>query len=165
MVSLRHMSNIFIELIRVATERDLTEQEIATLNELLAKHPTLDRTLGLQYRAVGPDKMQLALEITEDHLQPWGVTNGGVYASLGETAGSMASFVAAGAGPAVVGTSNQTHFLRPSVKGDVIVSTVQAEHVGRTTHLFRIEHKNEKTGKTCALTFLKTQVVPDMPKA
>jgi len=28
-----------------------------------------------------------------------------------------------------------------------------------------VEHKNEKTGKTCALTFLKTQVVPDMPKA
>ena len=47
LVSLRHMSNIFIELSRVATERDLTEQEIATLNELLAKHPTLDRTLGV----------------------------------------------------------------------------------------------------------------------
>ena len=109
--------------------------------------------------------MELALEITEDHLQPWGVTNGGVYASLGETAGSMASFIAAGAGPAVVGTSNQTHFLRPSVKGDVIVATAETEHVGRTTHLFRIEHTNEKTGKRCALTFLKTQVVPDMPKA
>lgn len=109
------MSNIFIELSRVATERDLTEQEIATLNELLAKHPTLDRTLGVQYRAVGPDKMQLALEITEDHLQPWGVTNGGVYASLGETAGSMASFVAAGAGPAVVGTlTRRTSSARPS---------------------------------------------------
>ena len=159
------MSNIFIELSREATERELTGEEISTLNELLQKHPTLDRTLGVQYRTIGPKKLQLALEVTEDHLQPWGVTNGGVYASLGETAGSMASFVAAGAGPAVVGTSNQTHFLRPSVKGDVIVSTAEAEHIGRTTHLFRIEHKNEKTGKRCALTFLKTQVVPDMPKA
>ncbi|MGJ4049517.1 PaaI family thioesterase [Corynebacterium sp. 22_2729] len=159
------MSNIFIELSREATERELTGEEISTLNELLQKHPTLDRTLGVQYRAIGPKKLQLALEVTEDHLQPWGVTNGGVYASLGETAGSMASFVAAGAGPAVVGTSNQTHFLRPSVKGDVIVSTAEAEHIGRTTHLFRIEHINEKTGKCCALTFLKTQVVPDMPKA
>ena len=156
------MSNIFIELSRVAAERELTTEEISTLNELLARHPTLDRTLGVQYRAVGPNKLELALEITEDHLQPWGVTNGGVYASLGETAGSMASFVAAGAGPAVVGTSNQTHFLRPSVKGDAIIATAEAEHIGRTTHLLRIEHKNEKTGKRCALTFLKTQVVPDM---
>ena len=95
------MSNIFIELSRVATERELTGEEISTLNELLQKHPTLDRTLGVQYRAVGPNKLELALEITEDHLQPWGVTNGGVYASLGETAGSMASFIAAGAGPAL----------------------------------------------------------------
>ncbi|RAV32589.1 PaaI family thioesterase [Corynebacterium heidelbergense] len=148
----------FLELSRTATERPLSEEELGTVNEFLRLHPSLDRSLGVTYLAVEPQRMVIRLEVTEAHQQPWGVTNGGVYACLGETAASMASFVAAGAQTPVMGTSNKTDFLRPTRPGDVIVSTATPEHVGRTSHLWRVEHRAEATGKLCALTYLKTTV-------
>ncbi|MGP5660638.1 PaaI family thioesterase [Corynebacterium falsenii] len=151
----------FQELSVAGAQRPLTDDEVAEVNEFTARHPSLDRLLGVRYRVVEPQRIQIALTIREDHLQPWGITNGGVYSSLGETAGSMASFLAAGSGPIVMGTSNETHFLRPSSAGDVIVSTATPENMGRTSHLWRIEHRNEGSGKLCALTFLKTTVVVD----
>ncbi|KAB1503608.1 PaaI family thioesterase [Corynebacterium sp. 320] len=150
----------FLELSTIASQRALDSSEIDEINQFTALAPTLDRTLGVTYVAIEPKKQVLRLEIDAKHLQPWGVTNGGVYASLGETAGSMASYIAAGSQSVVMGTSNETHFLRPSKAGDVIISTATPENLGRTTHLWRIEHVNEATGKVCALTFLKTAVMP-----
>ncbi len=150
-----------LALSNAASQRELTAEEIATLNAFTDHSSTLDRALGVQYATVGPEGISLRVTIDERHLQPWGVTNGGVYCSLGETAGSMASFIAAGARANVMGTSNETHFLRPSVAGDTIVSTARPEHLGRTSHLWRIEHRNEATGKLCALTVLKTTVIAE----
>ena len=150
----------YLKLMQAATQRDLESDEIALINEFVAETASLENTFDTTYEAVGPKKVALRLAIDKRHLQPWGVTNGGVYASLGESAGSVASFVAAGASAAVMGTSNETHFLRPSRAGDVIVSTATPEHIGRTTQMWRIEHVNEATGKLCALTMLKTTVVP-----
>lgn len=149
----------YLELMKAATERDLEQAEIDEINQFINVTDSLEKTFGTTYHAVGPRKVSLRLEISPGHLQPWGVTNGGVYAALGESAGSTASFVAAGASAVVMGTSNETHFLRPSKAGDVIVSTATPEHIGRTTHMWRIEHINEATGKLCALTTLKTTVV------
>ena len=148
----------FQELCIAGSERELTEEEVTEINGFTAAFPALDRTLGVRYQAIAPERLELRLEISNDHIQPWGITNGGVYAALGENAGSMASYMAAGAGPAVMGTSNETHFLRPTTPGDVVVSVATPEHVGRSSHLWRIEHINEATGKRCALTFLKTHV-------
>lgn len=148
----------YIGLMNTAVNRELNSEEIDVINKFVNATKSLEQTFGTTYLAVGPKKVQLRLEITAGHLQPWGVTNGGVYSSLGESAGSIASYVAAGAGPAVMGTSNETHFLRPSRAGDVIISTATPEHIGRTTHMWRIEHVNEATGKLCALTNLKTTV-------
>ena len=38
-------------------------------------------------------------------------------------------------------------------------STATAEHLGSTSHLWRVEHRNEETGKLLALTMLKTAVM------
>lgn len=152
----------FLKLCALASQRPLDAAEVARVNEICGAVASLDRTLGSEYAALEPLRIVTRLEIGDHHLQPWGITNGGIYASLGETAGSMASYIAAGAKPPVVGTSNETHFLRPSGAGDVILSTATPENVGRTSHLWRVEHHNEKTGKLCALTFLRTQVMPDM---
>lgn len=149
----------FTALNHTASKRALNAAELAQMNEFLMSFPTLDRTLGSKYIHAGPNKVVLELTITEHVQQPWGITNGGVYSSLGESAGSMASYYAAGSGPAVMGTSNETHFLRPSKPGDTIVSTATPENLGRTSHLWRIEHRNKETGKLCALTLLKTAVM------
>ncbi|MBC2681524.1 hotdog fold thioesterase [Corynebacterium sp. 4HC-13] len=145
---------------RAVTE-ELPPEIVDLINESNEVGVNLDSHLGVTYTAAGPNGVTMRLEISDKHLQPWGVTHGGIYAALGESAGSVAAYIAAGAGPAVMGTSNHTDFLRPSKKGDVIVTTARPEHVGRTTQLWRIEHRNERTGKLVALTHLKTAVVPE----
>lgn len=152
---------LFQEAATVAAKEELTPELVEKINESNYAGLNLDSHLGVKYTAAGPQGVTLRLEIGEQHLQPWGVTHGGVYAALGESVGSVASYIAAGAGPAVMGTSNHTDFLRPSKKGDVIVTTARPEHVGRTTQLWRIEHRNEESGKLVALTHLKTAVIPD----
>lgn len=148
----------FLAVARQGAQRELTTEELATINEFNGATATFDETLGVDYVAAGPAGVSMRLEITREHLQPWGITHGGVYAAMAESAGSVASFLAAGAEPAVMGTSNVTDFLRPSVAGDVIVTKAIPEHLGRTTHLWRIEHRNEATDKLVALTHLKTFV-------
>jgi uncharacterized protein (TIGR00369 family) len=88
------------------------------------------------------------------------VTNGGVYASLGESAGSFAGFIAAAGKGNVMGVTNSTNFLRPSMPGDVIRSTAHPVHTGRTSQLWRIDHVNAGTGKLLATTELRTVVSP-----
>lgn len=151
----------FQQLSEIAAQQDLDDSQIAQFNKANRFDTNFDVVIGSQYIEVGPRKVALRVEITAEHLQPWGITHGGLLAALAESAGSVASYLAAGAEPAVMGTSNHTDFLRPSVKGDVIVATATPEHLGRSTHLWRIEHKNEATGKMVALTQLKTAVVPN----
>ncbi|WP_315146102.1 PaaI family thioesterase [Corynebacterium variabile] len=119
----------------------------------------LDATLGVKYVSFAPE-LVVELTVTRDHVQPWGVTNGGVYASLGESAGSFAGFIAAAGKGNVMGVTNSTNFLRPSVPGDVIRSTAHPVHTGRTSQLWRIDHVNAATGKLLATTELRTVVSP-----
>ena len=146
-----------LELLQAAAGGTFTDEQGEELAELFSSRISgLDRTLGLRYVGFVP-QVVAELEITTDHVQPWGITNGGVYASLGESTGSFAGFIASGGGT-VMGTTNLTNFLRPSVPGDVIRSTAQAVHAGRTSQLWRIEHVNVASGKLCATTELRTVV-------
>jgi 1,4-dihydroxy-2-naphthoyl-CoA hydrolase len=148
-----------LELMASASAGELTEGQTVELSELFESSiPSLDRTLGLRYVEFLPEVV-VELTVTEAHVQPWGITNGGVYATMGESAGSFAGFIAGGGGM-VMGTTNSTNFLRPSTPGDVIRSTAHAVHTGRTSQLWRIEHVNAGTGKLCATTELRTVVVP-----
>ncbi|MDK8509944.1 PaaI family thioesterase [Corynebacterium bovis] len=149
------------ELMALAAERVLDAAERDEVDRLTSTGGGLDATLGTRYVEVGPGRVVVRLAVTDRHLQPWGVTNGGVYCSLGESTASIASFIAAGAEAPVMGIVNETQFLRPSVAGDVIVSTAVPVHLGRTSHLWRVEHVNEATGKMCAVTQLRTTVLVD----
>lgn len=147
------------ELLTKAGAAEISDEESAELSGIFeSKVGGLDALLGLRYRSFHPEVV-LELEVTRDHVQPWGITNGGVYASLGESAGSFAGFIASG-GQAVMGTTNATNFLRPSMPGDVIRSTAHAVHTGRTSQLWRIEHINAGSGKLVATTELRTVVSP-----
>lgn len=146
-----------LELLQAAAGGDFSDGQSAELAELFASGLSgLDRTLGVRYVAFVP-QVVTELEITADHVQPWGITNGGVYASLGESVGSFSGYIASG-GATVMGTTNSTNFLRPSTPGDVIRSTAHAVHTGRTSQLWRIDHVNVASGKLCATTELRTVV-------
>lgn len=159
----REQFSVYARLLNAAGERVLTDEEIAELNALTEgdiEASGLDAHLGTSYVAVGPRLMSMRLEIGPEHLQPWGVANGGVYSTVGESCGSIAAFIAAGADRPVVGVNNSTDFYRSAVAGDVLISTATPVHLGRTSQVWEIRHTRESDGKLLSRTNLRLAVLP-----
>lgn len=131
--------------------RQLTEEELAYVN---ANHTEFDNFIGLHWTAFGPEKITATIQAQPKHHQPAGLVNGGVFCSIGETMGSFAGFVTAGA--PVVGVNNNTDLIR-SVTDGVIEAEATPVHVGRRSQIWRIEMRSE--GKLCAVTTLRTMVM------
>ncbi|WP_291313543.1 PaaI family thioesterase [Corynebacterium sp. UBA2622] len=132
-------------------EEPLTAEE---LDQLRAADTGLSHTLGIVLTYVARDRVEGYVEIGPQHHQPMGLTNGGLYCSVGETLGSMAAVAASGA-PAV-GMSNCTDFLRGVSQGR-LNAVAKPVHLGSTTHLWRIEMKAE--GNLVATTNLKLMIL------
>ncbi len=99
-------------------------------------------------------------ELGEDHLTPWGVVHGGVYATIVESAGSAAaSHAVAEHGQFAVGVHNATDFLRSSTGARVSV-TATALYQGRTQQLWDVVIVNDSTDKVLARGQLRLQNVP-----
>ena len=153
----------YLQLIKVATTRPLADDELANMTRMVHEHNIggYDRLLGTKFIAVEPQRIVTELEITRDHLQPWGLTNGGVYCSLGETAGSVAGYIAAGAALPVVGVNNNTDFYRSAVAGDTVITTATPVHLGSTFHVWGIEHRRKADDKVLARTNLRLAVLTE----
>lgn len=154
---------VYGRLLQAAGERVLTDDEITELNELMGddiEAAGLDAHLGTSYVAVGPRLLSMRMEIGPQHLQPWGVANGGVYAAIGESCGSIAGFIAAGADRPVVGVNNSTDFYRSAVAGDALISTASPVHLGRTSQVWEIRHTREADGTLLSRTNLRLAVLP-----
>lgn len=141
-----------IRLIAAANDHDLTDAELGELNE---KNQGWDRAVGIEYTALGPKGATATVTVRDDHHQPVGLVNGGVYASIGESLGSLAGSAAAGS--MVVGMNNSCDFFR-SVREGVIEAVARPVHLGRTTQLWQIDMTHE--GRLVARDNLRTAVVP-----
>jgi uncharacterized protein (TIGR00369 family) len=52
------------------------------------------KALGLRFDKVSPSEVRAHLEATEDHHTPWGITHGGVYATVIETVATIGASAA-----------------------------------------------------------------------
>jgi uncharacterized protein (TIGR00369 family) len=100
-------------------------------------------SIGVTFGEVGPDRVVLELEIGPHLHQPHGIVHGGVWCSLGETAGSVAAASWFGDRGRVVGISNHTDFLRPVQHGSV-TAVATPIHRGRTQQLWLVEITDER---------------------
>lgn len=107
--------------------------------------PTLDdgflKLLGARVLAAGPDRVELRMAVTEDHLQPAGLIHGGVHCTLVETAASIGAhlwFNTAHSGT-VVGVTNSTDFIRGAGAGATLSAVATPIHRGRTQQLWVVE--------------------------
>ncbi len=149
------------QLIAKAADAALTEEELVEFNRLGIGQGLsgLDATLQARYLQVSPEGVRMTVEVTQAHTQPWGLANGGLFAALGESAGSTAGFVAAGGKRPVVGANNNTDFYRPAHPGDVITSEARPIHLGRTSQVWEIRH--EANGKLLSRTNLRLAVLAE----
>lgn len=116
------------------------------------------RMLGLTWDLLSPDRVEAHLDVREDHLQPYGIVHGGVYASIVETLGSVAGAIRVMAdGKVVVGVNNSTDFLRAHRQGrlDAVGTPI---HTGRLQHLWQVDITRED-GAIVARGQLRLQVL------
>ncbi|WP_374724772.1 PaaI family thioesterase [Corynebacterium felinum] len=128
-------------------------RELALFQNLLGGFA---ENLGLRFTAVNPEEVAAELHIGQEHLQAAGLVNGGVFATIGETVGSVMGLVLA-PGKIVVGVNNNTDFLHPVTAG-VIVAETTVIHAGRSTQVIEVNmfHRERLVAKTT----LRTMVIP-----
>ena len=131
----------------------LTDEELEGVN---AVNQGLANTLGIVITYVSRDHTEGYVDVTPEHHQITGIANGGLFCSIGETLGSIAAV--ANSGAAAVGMSNYTDLLG-SVKEGRIDAVAVPVHIGRTTHLWRVEMYHE--AKLVATTNLKLMILRD----
>jgi uncharacterized protein (TIGR00369 family) len=101
------------------------------------------------------------VKVGPEHLQPFGLVHGGVYAAISESIASVCTAVAVlPEGKLASGLSNQTSFLRPITEGTIHARAVR-RHAGRTTWVWEVELTDDH-GRLCVLTRM-TIAVRDLP--
>ena len=95
-----------------------------------------DVAQGLRFVSATPDEFVAELEITEHHLQPYGLVHGGVYSGMIETLCSVgAALNVFNEGKTSVGLDNATSFLRGTRSG-TLRCTARPLHRGRRSHVW-----------------------------
>jgi 1,4-dihydroxy-2-naphthoyl-CoA hydrolase len=98
----------------------------------------LDALLGFEYTELSPDRVVVTWQLTPDHHQPFGITHGGVYCAVIESAASMGAACWLGDRGKVVGVANQTDFLRAVGEGR-LTAVASPVHRGRSQQLWGVE--------------------------
>ena len=106
--------------------------------------PQLDRpsaflkALGLRLDLIEPARVVGSIDVGPDHHTPWGVVHGGTFTTAIESAASVgASLAVIDRGQFAVGVNNNTDFLRPIVRGRLIL-VAEAVHQGVTQQLWQV---------------------------
>jgi 1,4-dihydroxy-2-naphthoyl-CoA hydrolase len=119
------------------------------------------RLIGLEFDEVGPARVTGHLEVGEEHLQPYGLVHGGVYASMAESLASVGAAMAAreaGLGGAV-GLENHTSFLRRARGGERIEAEAVPRHTGRRVHSWVVSIRAASDGRELAVSTVRLLTV------
>jgi 1,4-dihydroxy-2-naphthoyl-CoA hydrolase len=123
----------------------------------------LIKLLGIRVEEASGDRVVLSCPVTADLHQPYGLVHGGVYATLAETAASIAAALWFGDRGKVVGVANATDFLR-AVRAGTLRAEATPLSRGRTTQLWQVEIGDDR-GRLVAHAKVRLQNVAEAPGA
>ncbi len=104
---------------------------------------TLMEVLGIEYTEVGEDSLTATMPVDARVHQPMGILHGGATAALAESVGSAASALKLDLKTqTAVGLELAINHLRSMRQGQV-TATARAVHIGRRTHLWQIEIRDQ----------------------
>jgi len=120
------------------------------------------KLVGIEVTALEEDEVRAEVKVRPELLQPAGLVDGGVYATIAEDVCSAATFLAVNAerGAIAMGLSNQTSFMRPITRG-TIHAVARPRHRGRTTWVWEVDFLDDDE-RLCALSRM-TIAVRDAP--
>ena len=105
---------------------------------------TLMDHLGITYKNISKDSVELELLIEEKHKQPYGVMHGGTSAVLAETAASLGANAQLDTTKEVaVGLELNLNHLQAVTNG-TITTVATPLHIGKQTQVWEIKITNDK---------------------
>jgi len=120
---------------------------------------TLIETLEIEYIAVGEDYLTAKMPVTSKVHQPFGLLHGGASVVLAETLGStLSNFILQSDDFVAVGQHIDAHHLRSKKEG-VVYGYATVVKKGRTSHLIKIEIKDEDDKLIC-YSHLTNAIIP-----
>ena len=121
----------------------------------------LPGVLGFHFTAVGKDFISGSLKVDQRHTRPGGIMNGGISLVIIETLGSVASFCTLNPKTQnALGIQVNANHLGISRPGDVLTGTAKPIHVGKSTHIWEVDIRNQdqKLISTGRITMLITAI-------
>jgi 1,4-dihydroxy-2-naphthoyl-CoA hydrolase len=111
----------------------------------------IEKVLGIQLTAVGPDFVCGEMPVDERTRQPFGILHGGASVVLAETLGSFASYLAVCDDPKarVAGIEVGASHVR-SVRSGVVRGIARPIRLGRSLHFWRIDILAPDGGLSCS---------------
>ena len=114
--------------------------------------------IGIEITEIGQDYVRGRMPVDHRTVQPMKILHGGASVALAETLGSVASNLIVDNGKyACVGLDINANHLRPASSG-FVYAEAKAIHIGKKTHVWSIEIKNEE-GKMVCISRLTMAVV------
>jgi 1,4-dihydroxy-2-naphthoyl-CoA hydrolase len=132
----------------------------AELNERGSR--TLPGYLGIRVTEIGEDFLRATMPVNEHTHQPFGVLHGGASVALAETVGSLAAMLCVDPSTIALGQDINANHLR-SISSGLVIATARPFHIGRTSHVWHIEIRDEQERLVC-VSRLTMAVVERRPK-
>lgn len=109
---------------------------------------TVGEWLGIEFTEVGDDFLSARLPVDARTRQPMGILHGGVSVVLAETLGSCGAALASPSGYRAVGLDINANHLR-SVGAGWVCGTARPIHIGRSTHVWQIDLRDDQGRLSC----------------
>jgi uncharacterized protein (TIGR00369 family) len=102
-----------------------------------------DQAMAFQVLSASRDEVVLEYEVSEKHLQPYGIVHGGVHCAAVESACSTgAGMDAIARGKSVVGVENHTSFIRAVRRGRIRITATPLTR-GRRSQVWEASARSE----------------------
>ncbi len=130
------------------------------IEALAAMHKnTAVEHLGLEFLEMGDDFISARIPVDARTIQPYGLLHGGVSVVLAETLGSCGAACAVPPGYRTVGLDINANHIKGASSGWVTGIT-RPVHIGRTTHVWAIELRNDAGELTCVSRITMAVLAP-----
>ena len=124
---------------------------------------TLPGFLGIRVTEIGPDFLRATMPVNERTHQPFGVLHGGASVALAETVGSLAAMLCIDPKSMALGQDINANHLR-SISSGLVTATARPFHLGRSSHVWHIEIRDEQERLVC-VSRLTMAVVERRPQS
>lgn len=119
---------------------------------------TAAESLGIIITKVGDNTIEGIMPVDKRTVQPRGLLHGGASVLLAETLGSIGGAIAVKDGYTIAGLEINANHISGISEGNVI-GIASAVHIGKTTHVWNIEIKNQKTQKLVCVSRITLAVI------